>query len=130
LRNLRLLESEGGDARRRERDAHRVLGGMLIRTATRVRGSRDDGGRGRAAPTEREWGDLLFAWRVVKHVRSNAIVIAATRRRSASARADVRVDSTRLALGKALSPWPVRCSHPTRSSVRRWRQAALDAGCA
>ena len=27
-------------------------------------------------PTEREWGDLDFAWRVCKHVKSNAIVYA------------------------------------------------------
>ena len=27
-------------------------------------------------PTEAQWGDLLFAWRVAKHVRSNAIVLA------------------------------------------------------
>ena len=27
-------------------------------------------------PTEAEWGELLFAWRVCKHVRSNAIVLA------------------------------------------------------
>ena len=29
-----------------------------------------------AQPTEATWGDLLFAWRVCKHVTSNAIVIA------------------------------------------------------
>ncbi|MBJ3777641.1 bifunctional phosphoribosylaminoimidazolecarboxamide formyltransferase/IMP cyclohydrolase [Acuticoccus mangrovi] len=28
------------------------------------------------APTEAEWADLRFAWRVVKHVKSNAIVYA------------------------------------------------------
>ncbi|WP_038056623.1 bifunctional phosphoribosylaminoimidazolecarboxamide formyltransferase/IMP cyclohydrolase [Thermus amyloliquefaciens] len=28
------------------------------------------------APSEGEWADLLFAWKVVKHVRSNAIVVA------------------------------------------------------
>ncbi|WP_018461610.1 bifunctional phosphoribosylaminoimidazolecarboxamide formyltransferase/IMP cyclohydrolase [Thermus oshimai] len=28
------------------------------------------------APSEAEWQDLLFAWKVVKHVRSNAIVVA------------------------------------------------------
>ena len=27
-------------------------------------------------PTEEQWGDLLFAWRVCKHVGSNAIVLA------------------------------------------------------
>ncbi len=27
-------------------------------------------------PTESEWADLQFAWRVVKHVKSNAIVVA------------------------------------------------------
>jgi phosphoribosylaminoimidazolecarboxamide formyltransferase/IMP cyclohydrolase len=30
----------------------------------------------RRAPSEAEWRDLLFAWRVVKHVKSNAIVYA------------------------------------------------------
>ncbi len=30
----------------------------------------------RRAPTEQEWKDLLFAWKVVKHVKSNAIVFA------------------------------------------------------
>ena len=27
-------------------------------------------------PSEREWGEMLFAWKVCKHVRSNAIVLA------------------------------------------------------
>jgi phosphoribosylaminoimidazolecarboxamide formyltransferase/IMP cyclohydrolase len=31
----------------------------------------------RIAPTDEQWNDLLFAWRAVKHVRSNAIVFAA-----------------------------------------------------
>ena len=30
----------------------------------------------RRKPTEQEWGELLFAMRVCKHVRSNAIVLA------------------------------------------------------
>ncbi len=33
----------------------------------------------RRAPTEAEWHDLDFAWRVVKHVKSNAIVYARDR---------------------------------------------------
>jgi phosphoribosylaminoimidazolecarboxamide formyltransferase/IMP cyclohydrolase len=28
------------------------------------------------APTDRDWADLLFAWKVCKHVKSNAIVFA------------------------------------------------------
>ena len=28
------------------------------------------------SPDERQWGDLVFAWRVCKHVSSNAIVLA------------------------------------------------------
>jgi phosphoribosylaminoimidazolecarboxamide formyltransferase/IMP cyclohydrolase len=38
-------------------------------------------------PTAEELRSLLFAWRVCKHVKSNAIVYAATARPSASARA-------------------------------------------
>ena len=53
-------------------------------------------------PTEEEWEDLLFAWRVCRHVRSNAIVLA-----SAGATIGIgagqmsRVDAVRLAIVKA-----------------------------
>src|SRR5262249_62415791 len=53
-------------------------------------------------PTEEQWGDLLFAWRVVRHVRSNAIVLArdgATLGIGAGQMS--RVDSVRLAIEKA-----------------------------
>ena len=37
-------------------------------------------------PTEAEWSEMLFAWRVCKHVSSNAIVLSqGPRRRSGSA---------------------------------------------
>ena len=58
----------------------------------------------RTSPDEREWGDLLFAWRVCKHVRSNAIVIAhdlATVGVGAGQMS--RVDAVRVALDKALT---------------------------
>ncbi|MEO7803882.1 MAG: bifunctional phosphoribosylaminoimidazolecarboxamide formyltransferase/IMP cyclohydrolase [Actinomycetota bacterium] len=32
---------------------------------------------GKIEPTEEDWEDLLFAWKVVKHVKSNAVVFAA-----------------------------------------------------
>jgi phosphoribosylaminoimidazolecarboxamide formyltransferase/IMP cyclohydrolase len=53
-------------------------------------------------PTEREWADMLFAWRVCRHVRSNAIVLArdvATVGIGAGQMS--RVDSVRLACEKA-----------------------------
>jgi len=46
-----------------DRDAH-----MLDRNACKVVTER--------APTEQEWIDMLFAWSVAKHVKSNAIVFA------------------------------------------------------
>lgn len=53
-------------------------------------------------PTEKQWGDLLFAWRVCKHVKSNAIVLGrdlATLGIGAGQMS--RVDSVMLAVKKA-----------------------------
>jgi phosphoribosylaminoimidazolecarboxamide formyltransferase/IMP cyclohydrolase len=55
----------------------------------------------RTEPSESQWDDLLFAWTVVRHVRSNAIVIAkdgATLGIGAGQMS--RVDSVRLAVEK------------------------------
>jgi phosphoribosylaminoimidazolecarboxamide formyltransferase/IMP cyclohydrolase len=55
-------------------------------------------------PSEAEWSELAFAWRVCKHVRSNAIVLSrdlATLGIGAGQMS--RVDSVRLALEKARS---------------------------
>ena len=66
----------------------RVRGGMLVQ-------DRDTGMEQREEmqvaterkPSEEEWGELLFAMRVCKHVRSNAIVLVTrARRRSGSGR--------------------------------------------
>ena len=101
---LRILEDrERRKASPGERDFRRVLGGLLVqdrdtdlddRNAMRVVSE--------TAPGERDWGDLLFAWRLCKYVRSNAIVIA---RDLASvgigAGQTSRVDAVRLAVEKA-----------------------------
>jgi phosphoribosylaminoimidazolecarboxamide formyltransferase/IMP cyclohydrolase len=76
--NTRILsEDERRTATPGERDYRRVLGGMLVQDAD----ADVDGREGmhvvtEAHPDEAVWGDLLFAWRVCKHVASNAIVIA------------------------------------------------------
>ncbi|TML33697.1 MAG: bifunctional phosphoribosylaminoimidazolecarboxamide formyltransferase/IMP cyclohydrolase, partial [Actinobacteria bacterium] len=56
-------------------------------------------------PTEREWGELLFAWKVCKHVRSNAIVLAKELGTAGIGAGQMsRVDSVRLAVEKSLVP--------------------------
>ncbi len=53
-------------------------------------------------PTEREMEDLLFAWKVCKHVKSNAVVIAKDRSTLGIGSGQVsRVDSLRCAIQKA-----------------------------
>ena len=58
-------------------DLKKVAGGLLLQTMDREpvgrAGSRVVTER---APTEEEWRQLIFAQKVVKHVKSNAIVIA------------------------------------------------------
>ncbi|HVC06402.1 MAG TPA: bifunctional phosphoribosylaminoimidazolecarboxamide formyltransferase/IMP cyclohydrolase [Solirubrobacterales bacterium] len=85
-----------------ERDSKRVLGGLLIQDL-----DGDPEPRElmevvtKTQPSEGQWGDMLFAWTVVRHVRSNAIVIAkdgATLGIGAGQMS--RVDSVRLALQK------------------------------
>ena len=53
-------------------------------------------------PTDAEWEELLFAWIVCKHVRSNAIVISRDRATVGLGAGQMsRVDSVHLALEKA-----------------------------
>jgi phosphoribosylaminoimidazolecarboxamide formyltransferase/IMP cyclohydrolase len=102
--NLRILED--GERRRvniAERDVKRVLGGLLVqdrdmdledRTEMEVVTERK--------PSEREWGEMLFAWKVCKHVRSNAIVLARDLASVGIGAGQMsRVDSVRLAIEKA-----------------------------
>lgn len=87
-----------------ERDYKRVIGGMLVqdkdsgideRDIMRVVTKRH--------PTENEWGDALFAWRVAKHVRSNAIVLANNLATVGIGAGQMsRVDSMNVAINKSL----------------------------
>ena len=66
------------------------------------RGPRGDGGRLRERRPRRDWGDLLFAWRVCKHVVSNAIVLAKGLRTVGIGAGQMsRVDAVRIAVEKA-----------------------------
>ncbi len=103
-KNLRLLTTGGlPDPRARGVMARSVSGGLLVQ-------ARDNGVIDDVAlrvvterqPTEQEWADLKFAFRVAKHVKSNAIVYA-----KAGATVGIgagqmsRIDASRIASWKA-----------------------------
>ena len=55
-----------------------------------------------AEPSEEQWHDLLFAWKVCRHVRSNAIVFAHDEATVGIGAGQMsRVDSVRIAIEKA-----------------------------
>ena len=103
-KNLRLLLTGMlPDPRRPGLALRQIGGGMLVQ-------SRDNGAVTRAdckvvtqrAPTEAEWRDMLFAWTVARHVKSNAIVYARGGSTAGIGAGQMsRLDSTRIAAVKA-----------------------------
>ena len=98
-----LEETERRGATPGERDYRRVLGGMLVQDADNDVEDRDGMKVVTArTPTEAGWGDLLFAWRIAKHVVSNAIVLAKDLQLlGAGGGQTSRVDAVRLAVEKS-----------------------------
>jgi len=85
-----------------ERDLKRVLGGLLVQDRDWEVEDRESMRVVVGKVTEEQWGDLLFAWRVCKHVGSNAIVLAKRLQTiGIGAGQQSRVDAVRIALGKA-----------------------------
>jgi phosphoribosylaminoimidazolecarboxamide formyltransferase/IMP cyclohydrolase len=85
-----------------ERDYKRVLGGMLVQERDSDIQDREEMQIVAGEVTEQQWGDLLFAWRVCKHVSSNAIVIARDLQTIGVGAGQMsRVDSVRIAVEKA-----------------------------
>ncbi|MEK6271653.1 MAG: bifunctional phosphoribosylaminoimidazolecarboxamide formyltransferase/IMP cyclohydrolase [Actinomycetota bacterium] len=101
---VRLLETtEQRGYEPRERDVKRVRGGLLVQDPDRLDEPRESMQVvTEASPDGEQWDDLWFAWKVCRHVRSNAIVIAkdgATLGIGAGQMS--RVDSVRIAIEKA-----------------------------
>ena len=102
--SLRLLVVAG--ARPSGVEFREVSGGVLAQTADRLDEPGDDAASWRlvaGAPVDdRTLGDLLFAWRAVRSVRSNAILLATDRATVGVGMGQVnRVDSARLAVARA-----------------------------
>jgi phosphoribosylaminoimidazolecarboxamide formyltransferase / IMP cyclohydrolase len=130
-----LRERERRGLPRAERDYKRVIGGLLVQDRDADVDDREAMRVACGDPDEKTWGDLVFAWRVCKHVGSNAIVIAKDLATIGIGGGQTsRVDSVRIALEKAREH-----GHDVRGAVLAsdaffpfadGPQAALDAGIA
>jgi len=100
---IRILEDTERRTHQIEPDIKRVRGGILVQDP--------DGSPEprelmevvtKTQPSEEQWADLLFAWRVCRHVKSNAIVLARDRATLGIGAGQMsRVDSVRLSIEKA-----------------------------
>lgn len=73
-KNIRLIEVKPTEEK--EWQLHKISGGLLIQTADDIAETKNDWTCvTKRQPTEEEWKALAFAWKVVKHVKSNAIVL-------------------------------------------------------
>jgi len=102
-KNLRLVQASGSAAGMVVRN---ISGGYLAQTEDRPHTDRSKREAVTLrAPTRSETAALEFAWKVVKHVKSNAIVYAAKGRTVGVGAGQMsRVDSVRLGASKAVLP--------------------------
>jgi phosphoribosylaminoimidazolecarboxamide formyltransferase / IMP cyclohydrolase len=85
-----------------ERDYRRVLGGLLVQERDAEIDVREGMEVVAGSVADTLWGELVFAWRVCKHVSSNAIVIAKDQQTiGIGAGQTSRVDAVQIALEKA-----------------------------
>jgi phosphoribosylaminoimidazolecarboxamide formyltransferase/IMP cyclohydrolase len=134
-KNVRLLELAEWPEPSREVEGKPVIGGQLVQTRDVVSETREQMRLSSARePSEEQWRDMLFAWRVCRHVRSNAIVIA-----SAGATIGIgagqmsRVDAVRIAVEKATEAQPQLLAGASLASDAYFPfadgpQLAIDAG--
>ena len=107
--SLRIIE----DSERRkpppgERDMRKVMGGVMLQDGdTDFEERADMEVATERKPSEAEWGELLFAWKVAKHVRSNAIVLSRDLGTIGIGAGQMsRVDAVQLAVAKARETQP------------------------
>jgi phosphoribosylaminoimidazolecarboxamide formyltransferase/IMP cyclohydrolase len=104
-KNLRVLRA--GEPHRSEELAYRqISGGILVQSPDDHRLQREDlKVVTRRSPTEREISDLLFAWTVCKHTKSNAIVYARDMHTVGVGAGQMsRIDSVKIAAMRAQLP--------------------------
>ena len=101
-KNLRLIRLLADPAAAHSRDEIRsVIGGLLVQDAD-VADKIKERIVSKRQPTKKELSAMRFGWRVVKHVKSNAIVYAAADRTLGIGAGQMsRVDASRIAVWKA-----------------------------
>jgi len=134
-KNVRLLELSDWPPPLREVESKPVIGGQLVQTHDVVAETREQMRTISARqPSEQEWRDMLFAWVVCRHVRSNAIVIAAAGATIGIGAGQMsRVDAVRIAIEKAQAFRPDQLAGSVLASDAYFPfadgpQLALDAG--
>ena len=103
-KNLRLLTVDAALARsgRTDHQIRRVSGGVLVQENDRTLVGTDSRIVTRRQPSDSEYKDLTFAFRVVKHVKSNAIVLARNGQTLGVGAGQMsRVDSVRISVQKS-----------------------------
>jgi len=85
------------------KDLKRVEGGLLVQTYDRGEENRNEMLLvGERAPSEEQWEELMFAWRVAKYVKSNAIVLTKDKATVGIGAGQMsRVDAAHMAVRKA-----------------------------
>jgi phosphoribosylaminoimidazolecarboxamide formyltransferase / IMP cyclohydrolase len=134
-KNVRLLELGDWPAPLREVESKPVIGGQLVQTHDVVSETRAQMRTISARqPSEEEWRDMLFAWTVCRHVRSNAIVLASGGATIGIGAGQMsRVDAVRIAVQKAQAFRPEQLAGAALASDAFFPfadgpQLALDAG--
>jgi phosphoribosylaminoimidazolecarboxamide formyltransferase / IMP cyclohydrolase len=134
-KNVRLLELAHWPAPSHEVETKAVIGGQLVQTRDVVSETREQMRvMTETAPGEEQWEDLLFAWKVCRHVRSNAIVIVkAGATIGIGAGQMSRVDAVRIAVEKAQAVQPELLAGSVLASDAYFPfpdgpQLAIDAG--
>jgi phosphoribosylaminoimidazolecarboxamide formyltransferase/IMP cyclohydrolase len=134
-KNVRLLELGEWPAPTREPEGKPVIGGLLVQDRDLVSETRQQmRAMSERQPSEQEWEDMLFAWRICRHVRSNAIVIARDGATIGIGAGQMsRVDAVRIAIEKARAAQPARLAGAALASDAFFPfadgpQLAIDAG--
>jgi phosphoribosylaminoimidazolecarboxamide formyltransferase/IMP cyclohydrolase len=102
-KNLRLMIAKEGIGADALQEIRSVVGGVLVQDRNRKVGTPAEFKVvTKRQPTPEEWASLMFAWKICKHVKSNAIVYARGEHTlGVGAGQMARVDSSRIAVWKA-----------------------------